>query len=246
MASSDFVTLNEILSQIHSEQEKTSARAEKSISRNSRSVVRLNPNVLQSSPNEIDFKEMRKTINQANRRFAEIEKRGMVSSAVKQVISQFGGKFPSAKDYNKISPLAWEQLKDVYARAVSFMYNPTSTVTGAKKYIRKIAKKLHTSETNASRLIDIATNPEIMSDGLISVFRYREMLEAFSEYMGEMRDKLEMSDEQYAEYVENNMNRAFNEFVQQAEESATKDIKNYLKSSGRLNYNIPINVSARK
>lgn len=222
----EFVTLDEILHEIHNEQQKTASRASKNGYK--KGFVRLNVDIMRGNANANDFKEMTKVIRQANRRIDAIQKRGLTSSAVKSVILQFGGKIPSVSNYSQMSAMAWEQLKDTYARAISFMNNPTSTVTGAKSYIKRTAKRFKTSESNASRLIDIATSAEINSNGLIDVFRYRENLEAFSDYLDEMRDKLEMSDEQYARYVEKNLVQAYNEFISQAVDATTKDISNLI------------------
>lgn len=222
----EFVTLNEILQEIHQEQNKTSNRASKGAYK--RGFVKLNVDIMRSGANTSDFKEMNKVIQQANRRIDNIQKRGLASSAVKSVISQFGGKIPTVSNYSEMSAMAWEQLKDTYARAVSFMNNPTSTVTGVKAYTKRIAKRFNTTFDNAQRLIDIATSAEINSNGLIDVFRYRENLDAFSDYLDEMRDRLEMSDEQYARYVEKNLTQAYNDFINQASEAMTKDVSNII------------------
>lgn len=223
----EFVTLSEILQEIHEEQSTTARRASKSATYR-RGFVKLNTEIMRGSANAGDFKEMNKTIRLANKRIERIQQQGLASSAVKSIISQFGGKIPSASNYSEMSALAWEQLKDTYARAVSFMNNPTSTVTGAKKYIKRTAKKFNISTDSANRLIDMATSAEINSNGLIDVFRYRENLDAFSDYLDEMRDKLEMSDEQYARYVEKNLTRAYNDFVNQAADAMANDVKNLI------------------
>lgn len=73
--------------------------------------------------------EIRRIFQQANRRIQNIESKGLVSPAVmalnKGDIQGFT-KFSMKHD--------WEDLKAEYAKAVSFLRQPTSTATGVREY----------------------------------------------------------------------------------------------------------------
>lgn len=73
--------------------------------------------------------EIRRIFQQANRRIQNIESKGLVSPAVmalnKGDIQGFT-KFSMKHD--------WEDLKAEYAKAVSFLHQPTSTATGVREY----------------------------------------------------------------------------------------------------------------
>ena len=74
--------------------------------------------------------EIRRIFQQANRRIQNIESKGLVSPAVmalnKGDIQGFT-KFSMKHD--------WEDLKAEYAKAVSFLRQPTSTATGVREVV---------------------------------------------------------------------------------------------------------------
>lgn len=73
--------------------------------------------------------EIRRIFQQANRRIQNIESRGLVSPAVMSLNKgdiQGFTKFSMKHD--------WEDLKAEYAKAVSFLRQPTSTATGVREY----------------------------------------------------------------------------------------------------------------
>lgn len=73
--------------------------------------------------------EIRRIFQQANRRIQNIESKGLVSPAVMSLNKgdiQGFTKFSMKHD--------WEDLKAEYAKAVSFLRQPTSTATGVREY----------------------------------------------------------------------------------------------------------------
>ena len=80
-------------------------------------------------------KEISRVFQQANRRIQNIENKGMVSPAV---IALNKG---DIKGFTKFSMKGdWESLKMEYAKAVSFLQQPTSTATGTKEYQAHLKK----------------------------------------------------------------------------------------------------------
>ena len=86
--------------------------------------------------------EIAKVFQRANRRIQNIEKSGLISPAVAAL-----GK-GNIKGYTKFSMCAtdWNTLKVEYAKAVSFLKQPTSTATGTREYDRHLMKAYDLTE----------------------------------------------------------------------------------------------------
>lgn len=80
-------------------------------------------------------KEIARVFQQANRRIQNVEKSGIVSPAV--VALNKG----DIQGFTKFSMRhSWEDLKIEYAKAVSFLRQPTSSATGTKEYAEHLKK----------------------------------------------------------------------------------------------------------
>lgn len=80
-------------------------------------------------------KEIARVFQQANRRIQNVEKTGIVSPAV--VALNKG----DIQGFTKFSMRHnWEDLKIEYAKAVSFLRQPTSSATGTKEYAEHLKK----------------------------------------------------------------------------------------------------------
>lgn len=80
-------------------------------------------------------KEIARVFQRANRRIQNVEKMGVVSPAV---IALNKG---DIKGFTKFSMKHdWEDLKIEYAKAVSFLQQPTSTATGTREYSAHLKK----------------------------------------------------------------------------------------------------------
>lgn len=80
-------------------------------------------------------KEIARVFQQANRRIQNVEKSGIVSPAV--VALNKG----NITGFTKFSMRHnWEDLKIEYSKAVSFLRQPTSTLTGTKEYAEHLKK----------------------------------------------------------------------------------------------------------
>lgn len=98
---------------------------------------------LQSSPQL--RAEIRRVFQMANRRIENIEKAELVSPAVTALNKG------DVKGFTKFSMrMSWEDLKIEYGRAVSFLQQPTSTVTGTREYRDFLKSKYDLTEDEYS------------------------------------------------------------------------------------------------
>lgn len=91
--------------------------------------------------------EIRRVFQVANRRIQNIENKGIFSPAV-QALNLGSG-------YTKFgfTGKSWQELKRDYSKAVSFLKQPTSTLTGATEYNKAIQKKYNLTNTEFNALM---------------------------------------------------------------------------------------------
>ncbi len=96
--------------------------------------VHVKKEILSALESDKDMRnEISRIFQQANRRIQNIENKGIVSPSV---ISLNKG---NIKGFTKFSMRGdWNTLKSEYAKAVSFLQQPTSTATGASEYARHL------------------------------------------------------------------------------------------------------------
>lgn len=95
-------------------------------------------------------KEMARVFQMANRRIQNVEKSGLLSPAVvalnKQDITRYT-KFSTKND-------SWFDLKQEYAKAVTFLNQPTSTASGTREYARHIKKAYDLTDDEYKAVMD--------------------------------------------------------------------------------------------
>lgn len=151
-------------------------------------------------------KEIRRVFQMANRRIQNIERLGIVSPAVialnKGDIKGFT-KFSMAHD--------WEELKIEYAKAVSFLQQPTSTATGTKEY----AKHLQTTYGLNDKEFKLMQDKLIGKIASISDERFLEQyLMQYKDFTGELETEAkDVSDqiEEEGKRIENALDDAMNQ-----------------------------------
>lgn len=94
----------------------------------------IKPEILQAEKSDPQLrKEISRVFQQANRRIQNIESKGLISPAVKAI-----GK-SDVQGFTKFSMKQdWNALKTDYAKAISFLRQPTSTATGTRDYNRHL------------------------------------------------------------------------------------------------------------
>lgn len=161
-----------------------------------------------------DLKQrMMKTFQKANRRIQNVQKAGLSSPAVQQVIAEKGKRnftYFSGGNLDPRNPTDWEHLKYEYGRAIAFLNNPTSSATGARQYIRYTQRELNTTFEGANRIVGLATQPEITENGEVHIFNYSSILERLrGDVMKEQKNGLENVDN-YAIDLEQKLVNAIN------------------------------------
>lgn len=137
--------------------------------------------------------EIAKVFQRANRRIQNIENSGLISPAVTAL-----GK-GSIKGYTKFSMRNsdWNSLKVEYAKAVSFLKQPTSTATGTREYDRHLMKAYDLTE-DEFKLMSKKINDELNSvDDEKFVEQY---LMRYKDFTGE----LEQAASDVSSQIENN------------------------------------------
>lgn len=125
-------------------------------------------------------KDIKKVLQRANRRIQNVEKAGLPSPALKALYAERG----RSVSYSKFSisgldlrnEVGFMRAKEEYARAVSFLYNPTSSATGAREYVKSIATKYNIPVDVSARIIDKATSPAVTDSGDINIFNYQSIV----------------------------------------------------------------------
>ena len=91
----------------------------------------LRQDIIQSVESSPELrKEVRRVFHQANRRIQNIEDKGLLSPAVTALNKG------NIKGFSKfyVSGQSWDEIKTEYAKAVSFLRQPTSTASGTRTY----------------------------------------------------------------------------------------------------------------
>lgn len=153
--------------------------------------------------------EIAKVFQRANRRIQNIEESGLISPAVTAL-----GK-GNIKGYTKFSMRNsdWNSLKVEYAKAVSFLKQPTSTATGTREYDRHLMKAYDLTE-DEFRLMSKQINDTLNSvDDEKFVEQY---LMRYKDFTGE----LEQAAADVSSQIENNAVRIQNALDKSLDEQA--------------------------
>lgn len=137
--------------------------------------------------------EIAKVFQRANRRIQNIEKSGLISPAVTAL-----GK-GSIKGYTKFSMRNsdWNSLKVEYAKAVSFLKQPTSTATGTREYDRHLMKAYDLTEDEfnlmAKKLNDKLTS--ISDEEFVEryLMRYKDFTGELEQQAADVSSQIESS-----------------------------------------------------
>lgn len=124
-------------------------------------------------------KEIRRVFQMANRRIQNIEKSGVFSPAVAAL-----GK-GDVKGYSKFSVKgfgesgsSWQALKKEYAKAVSFLNQPTSTASGAKQFEAQVKKEMGIDDELWKGIRDsILGNYNSVSSDLLLALPYSDFMQ---------------------------------------------------------------------
>lgn len=159
-------------------------------------------------------KEIKKILQRANRRIQNVEESGLPSPALKALYAERGksdvySKFSiSGMDLN--SEAGFMRAKEEYARAISFLHNPTSTATGARRYVKSVADKYNIPIDVSARIIDKATSPAVTDSGDINIFNYQSIISEASNDVYNSVLNLSENTEENGVYLESIIDNAIN------------------------------------
>lgn len=164
--------------------------------------------------------EIRRIFQQANRRIQNIESKGLVSPAVmalnKGDIQGFT-KFSMKHD--------WEDLKAEYAKAVSFLRQPTSTATGVREYNKHLMDAYDLTEDEFNLMADKIQDKflSVSDDNFVEQYLMR-----YKDFTGE----LEAEAADVSEQIESDaqmLQAALEEDVERSAQSALDNANNIKK-----------------
>ena len=164
--------------------------------------------------------EIRRIFQQANRRIQNIESKGLVSPAVmalnKGDIQGFT-KFSMKHD--------WEDLKAEYAKAVSFLRQPTSTATGVREYNKHLMDAYNLTEDEFNLMADKIQDKflSVSDDNFVEQYLMR-----YKDFTGE----LEAEAADVSEQIESDaqmLQAALEEDVERSAQSALDNANNIKK-----------------
>ena len=188
--------------------------------------IHIKKDILTALESDRDMrKEISRVFQQANRRIQNVEKSGNISPAV---IALNKG---DIKGFTKFSMKhKWEDLKIEYAKAVSFLQQPTSTATGSKEYAKHLQTTYKLSDDEFSLMQDKLMG-KIAS---VSDERFLEQyLMQYKDFTGELeREAKDVSDqiENEALRLSNTITQNFNDVATQGENEINEAVQQILDS----------------
>lgn len=175
-------------------------------------------------------KEIQKVLQKANRRAENIEKAGIASPAYQALMLEGRKGYSKFKitGYDINNEFQWELAKQEYAKAISFLNNPTSSATGARQYIKHKAKQYNVPFEVANNIITQATDIEFR-DSQIPMLNYRSMVDSFFKESVNEKESMNRTAEEHAKELENNLQESvdnasehFNKIMDTLEENLKK------------------------
>lgn len=183
--------------------------------------------------------EIRRVFQQANRRIQNVEKAGVFSPAVAAL-----GK-GDIKGYSKFSVKGfgntgddWKSLKKEYAKAISFLNQPTSTASGAKQFEKQVKSEMGISEDLWKNIRESILNGyNSVSDELLLALPYSDFMqdiysrakdnssEQIEREAKETADQIQKQIEQSAEQAAEEITELYEDTVQKALEALANGFK---------------------
>lgn len=151
-------------------------------------------------------KEIRRVLQQANRRAQNIEKSGVISPAYQGLMlegrngySKFTITGLNIKDEHE-----WNKAKYEYTRAIEFLNNPTSMSSGAKQYIKHLSKVYNKPIDFVNNVVRQSTSTQIFN-GQIPLMNYKSMIDTFLRDSKNAKDTMENNARENEKIMEQNI-----------------------------------------
>lgn len=175
--------------------------------------------------------EMRKVFQQANRRIQNIENAGLFSPAVASL-----GK-GDVKGYSKFSVKGfgntgddWKTLKKEYAKAVSFLNQPTSMASGARQFEKQVKKSMDVDDDLWNGIRDsILGNYNSVSSELLLALPYSDFVQdVYNRATQSASEQIEHDAKKIAEDIQKNINQTAEETAEEIEEAHNELVQDIL------------------
>lgn len=137
------------------------------------SVIKEWLNNVEEEKKKIIKKEINRVLQIANRRAENIENSKVASPAYKALVNELSDSKKTRYSKFSIGGLDLSDYSErtkainTYSRALAFINNKTSSVTGAKQFINDIAKQNKIPFSVANNLVDVITDPQITNGNIV-------------------------------------------------------------------------------
>lgn len=156
--------------------------------------------------------EIRATLHRANLRIQALEKANITSPAYEAL-----GEITEKSNFTKfsVSGKTWEERKLEYGKAISFLRQPTSTITGAKEYRTYIMDTYDIDEREFNDLVGLMHKGSStgFSTGAVLAKHYEDYLYHYKDFTGELESTAKsLADdiESEAKSIVNEINKEIN------------------------------------
>lgn len=184
----------------------------------------IKPEILQAEKSDPELrKEISRVFQQANRRIQNIESKGLISPAVQAIgKSDIQGftKFSMRQD--------WDALKTDYAKAISFLRQPTSTATGTRDYNRHLMQTYDLTEKEfglmAQKLNDKLTS--VSDEEFVEryLMRYKDFTGELEQTAQDVSTQIESEAKSIAKAIDNDMEKQAEKLSSEVADNASTQI----------------------
>ena len=184
----------------------------------------IKPEILQAEKSDPELrKEISRVFQQANRRIQNIETKGLISPAVQAIgKSDIQGftKFSMRQD--------WDALKTDYAKAISFLRQPTSTATGTRDYNRHLMQTYDLTEKEfglmAQKLNDKLTS--VSDEEFVEryLMRYKDFTGELEQTAQDVSTQIESEAKSIAKAIDNDMEKQAEKLSSEVADNASAQI----------------------
>lgn len=193
---------------------------------------KLKKDIINSIEGSKEMREdIRKVFQQANRRIQNIEKAGLFSPAVASL-----GK-GDVKGYSKFSVKGfgntgddWKTLKKEYAKAVSFLNQPTSMASGARQFEKQVKNSMHIDDDLWKGIRDsILGGYNSVSSELLLALPYSDFVQdVYNRATQSSSEQIESDAKKIADELQKNINDTAEETAEVIKETWNKAVKDVL------------------
>lgn len=193
---------------------------------------KIRQDILQSTKSDTEFRaEIRRVFQVANRRIQNIENAGDVLSPAVSSLNR-----GDIDRYTKFSMKHdWESLKIEYGRAISFLRQPTSTLTGARQYNEHLRATYDLTKDEFSYMARSLNNKltSISDQNFVDKYlmRYKDFTGEMEASAKDISTQIESEAESLSRAIDNEIEEQANRIAEEAQ-AVQNQIASLLKTFG--------------